>query len=219
MKGKYAVLTSVLVGLAMLPALGSVSDLPKTGLAGSTHDIGGNGCKSCHAPHNGATANGGPQSSGLILLWARNFPASANTFGVYDSATMGNKAVELGGSALSTSSDVRMYSLLCLSCHDGVTSSFSPAMKTQNMVGSRAAFGAGAYESLGLTNDHPVNMSYDPTKTAESLQAVATVSAVLPLYGTANTVQCATCHDPHNDINTNYLRQANNTAHCTTCHL
>ena len=142
----------------------SGSKLPKTGLAGSTHDIGGNGCKSCHAPHNGSVANGGPQSTGLILLWARSFPAASNTFGVYDSATMQNKAVELGGSALTTSADVRMYSLLCLSCHDGVTSTFSPAMQTKNMVGSQAAFGAGAYESLGLTNDHPVNMNYDPTK-------------------------------------------------------
>ncbi len=217
MKGKHIVLTTALVGLAILPALG-VTNLPKTGLAGSTHDIGGNGCKSCHAPHNGATANGGTESTGLILLWARSFPASANTFGVYDSATMANKAVELGGSALTTSTDVRMYSLLCLSCHDGVTSSFSPAMRTSNMVGSKAAFGGGAYESLGLTNDHPVNMNYDPTKNT-SLQAVATVGATLPLFGSSNTVQCATCHDPHNDINTNYLRQANNTAHCTTCHL
>jgi predicted CXXCH cytochrome family protein len=131
---------------------------------------------------------------------------------------MANKAVEVGGSALTTSTDVRMYSLLCLSCHDGVTSSFSPAMKVVNMVGSKAAFGAGATESLGLTNDHPINLNYDPTKNA-SLQAVATVSAALPLYGSTNTMQCATCHDPHNDINTNYLRQANNTAHCTTCHL
>ena len=207
---------AVLLGLSALTI--QAATLPKTGLAGTTHDIGGNGCKSCHAPHNGALANGGPQNSGLILLWSRSFPAAANTFGVYDSATMGNKAVELGGSALTTSTDVRMYSLLCLSCHDGVTSTFSPAMQAKNMVGSKAGFGAGAYESLGLTNDHPVNMPYDPTKDT-TLQAVATVAASLPLYGTSNTVQCGTCHEPHNNVNTNYLRQANNTAHCTTCHL
>jgi predicted CXXCH cytochrome family protein len=207
-----------LLGLAAISMPGAAPNLPKTGLAGSTHDIGGNGCKSCHAPHNGSVANGGTQNTGLILLWARSFPSASETFGVYDSATMQNKATELGGSTLTTSTDVRMYSLLCLSCHDGVTSSFSPAMQTKNMVGSRAAFGTGAYESLGLTNDHPVNMNYDPTKNS-SLQAVATVSAALPLYGSTNTLQCATCHDPHNDINTNYLRQANNTAHCTTCHL
>ncbi|HXB67614.1 MAG TPA: cytochrome c3 family protein [Candidatus Acidoferrales bacterium] len=208
---------AALLGLSSL-SLSAAPDLPKTGLAGSPHDIGGIGCKSCHAPHNGAAANGGPQSTGQILLWARSFPASSNTFGVYDSATMKNKAVDLGGSALTTSTDVRMYSLLCLSCHDGVTSSFSPAMASVNQIGSKAAFGAGAFESLGLTNDHPVNMTYDPTKNP-ALRPVATVSASLPLYGTTNTMQCGTCHDPHNDVNTNFLRLANNTANCTTCHL
>ncbi len=216
--GLIACLFAVAVlGLVSLPVLGAT--LPKTGVAGSTHDIGGRGCNGCHAPHNGALANGGTTgTTGQILLWARNFPNPTNTFGVYDSATMKNKAVELGGSALTTSTDVRMYSLLCLSCHDGVTSTFSPAMKTINMVGSKTSFGTGAYESYGLVNDHPVNMSYDPTKNA-ALQAVATVTASLPLYGTSNTMQCATCHEPHNNVNTNYLRQPNNTTHCTTCHL
>lgn len=210
---------AALLGLAPVLLQAQVKyNLPKTALAGSTHDIGGNGCKSCHAPHNGATANGGPQSTGLIQLWSRAFPASANTFGVYDSATMQNKATEIGGSALTTSTDLRMYSLLCLSCHDGVTSTFTTAMQSKNMVGSKAAFGAAAYESLGLTNDHPINLNYDPTKNA-SLQAVATVTASLPLYGTGNTVQCGTCHDSHNNVNTNYMRQPNNTGHCTTCHI
>lgn len=216
MKLKFCAVAALL-GLSSI-SMPAAPKLPKTGLAGSTHDIGANGCKSCHAPHNGAVANGGAQGTGLILLWSRSFPASANTFGVYDSNTMQNKAVELGGSALTTSTDVRMYSLLCLSCHDGVTSSFTPAMQSVNKVGSKAAFGAGAYESLGLTNDHPVNLPYDPTKNA-SLQPVATVAASLQLYGATNTMQCGTCHDPHNNVNTNYLRQANNTAHCTTCHL
>jgi hypothetical protein len=209
-----------LLGLApvLLQAQFTGKNLPKTGLAGTVHDIGGNGCKSCHAPHNGSSANGGPQSTGLIQLWSRNFPAPANTFGVYDSASMQNKATEIGGSALTTSSDVRMYSLLCLSCHDGVTSTFTTAMQPKNMVGSRAAFGTGAYESLGLTNDHPINMNYDPTKNT-SLQAIATVTQSLPLYGTGSTVQCGTCHDSHSEVNTMFLRQPNNTTHCTTCHL
>src|SRR6202035_2809602 len=162
---------AALLGLSSI-SMPAAADLPKSGLAGSTHDIGANGCKSCHAPHNGAAANGGPQSTGQILLWARAFPAASNTFGVYDSATMKNKAVDLGGSALTTSTDVRMYSLLCLSCHDGVTSSFSPAMKSINSIGSKAAFGGGAFESLGLSNDHPINMNYDPVKNT-SLQPVA----------------------------------------------
>jgi Doubled CXXCH motif (Paired_CXXCH_1) len=214
---------AALLGLAPVVLLAATTgNLPKTGLAGGLHDIGGNGCKSCHAPHNGAVANGGPQSTGLIMLWTRNFPAAANTFGVYSSSTLGNTATELGGSTLSTSADARMYSLLCLSCHDGVTSSATAggATLTGNMVGSKAAFGTGAYESLGLTNDHPVNLPYNPAASLnDTLQTVATVAATLPLYGSTNTLQCATCHDSHNNVNTKFLRQPNTTAHCTTCHL
>lgn len=207
------------LGLASFPILAAVTNLPKSGLAGSTHDIGGKGCVSCHAPHNGGLANGGPQSSGLILLWNRAFPAAANTFGVYNSATTSSLPTDLGGTALTTSSDVRMYSLLCLSCHDGVTSTFSPAMQQKNVVGYSSKFGGTTYQdSLGLTNDHPVNMAYPtPTQNA-SLVAVGTVSNTLPLYGSTSSMQCATCHDPHNDSNTNYLRQADNSAHCLTCH-
>ncbi len=216
-KWRTCFLFVALLGIACLPL--QAGNLPKTGLAGTTHDIGGTGCRGCHAPHSGPMLNGGTTGlPGQILLWSRNFPNQANTFNVYDSATMANKAAELGGSSLTTSTDIRMYSLLCLSCHDGVTSSFSPGMKTTNMIGSKGAFGGGAYESYGLTNDHPVNMNYDPTKNT-TLQPVATVTATLPLYGPNNTVQCGTCHEPHNNLNSFYLRQPNNTAHCTTCHL
>jgi predicted CXXCH cytochrome family protein len=215
MKWRALLLTAALICMAVSPTIGQI--LPKTGLAGTSHDIAGTGCVGCHAPHSGSTANGGTADTGKIQLWSRSFPNPANTFGVYDSATVANKAVELGGSALTTSTDVRMYSLLCLSCHDGITSTFTPAMNSKNMVGSRASFGAGAYESLGLTNDHPVNLSYDPTKNP-LLNPVASVQSILPLYGASNSMQCSTCHEPHNNTNTNYLRQTNDTAHCTTCH-
>jgi predicted CXXCH cytochrome family protein len=208
------------LGLASVSILmGAAPNLPKSGLAGSTHDIGGKGCVSCHAPHNGGLANGGPQSSGLILLWNRAFPATANTFGVYQSASMTTTPLELGGSALTTSTDVRMYSLLCLSCHDGVTSTFSPAMQQKNVVGYSTKFGGTAYtDSLGLTNDHPVNNPYPTPAQNPSMVAIATVQNVLPMYGSTNTMQCSTCHDPHNDSNTNYMRQADNSNHCLTCH-
>jgi predicted CXXCH cytochrome family protein len=215
MKLKYYLLVAALLGLSSSPMLGAVIVLPKTGLAGSSHDIGIAGCKGCHAPHNGALANGGAQSTGVIMNWARSFPAAGNTFLIYDSATVATagKAVELGG-ALTSSSDNRMYSLLCLSCHDGVTSTFS-GMTARRMVGSRVT---GANDSLGLTNDHPVNMPY-PAATVSGFAAVGTVGLTLPLYGSTNTVQCGTCHDAHSNVNTMYLRQPNNTAHCTLCHL
>jgi predicted CXXCH cytochrome family protein len=90
-------------------------------------------------------------------------------------------------------------------------------MATAHMIGSKASFGAGAYESYGLANDHPVNIPYDPAKDT-SLRPVTTVTASLPLFGPNNTVQCGTCHDSHNNTNTRFLRLPNNTAGCTTCH-
>jgi predicted CXXCH cytochrome family protein len=208
-----------LVALFGIAAGMYAANLPKTGVAGSPHDVSGSGCKSCHAPHNGSLANGGTQGTGAILLWSRSFPAAANTFGVYDSNTMNNKATELGGSDLTTSTDVRMYSLLCLSCHDGVTSDFSSinsgaGMANANKVGSKAP----SYDSAGLTNDHPVNISHNPANDA-GLQTVASVITSLPLYGASNTVQCSSCHDSHNNTNGNFLRVTNNTTLCTTCHL
>jgi predicted CXXCH cytochrome family protein len=216
MQGRVGVGLIALFGMVSLPAGGA--SLPKTGVASSVHNVGGRGCQGCHASHNGAIANSGTDATtGKILLWSRNFPAAANAFGIYDSATLKNKAVELGGSSLTTSTDLRMYSLLCLSCHDGVTSTFS-SMNNNNKIGSRAVFASSAFESSGLTNDHPVNMPHDPTKNT-SLQAVATVTANLPLFGSTNTVQCASCHEPHNNTNTRFLRQANDTTLCTSCHL
>ena len=104
---------------------------------------------------------------------------------------------------------------------DGVTSSYT-TMKKQNIVGGKVSNGS-TYESFGLTNDHPVNIVYDTTGKAglAALQPVGTlntVGGILPLY-TGNTVQCSTCHDPHNNINSNYLRQTDNALHCTTCHM
>ena len=74
-------------------------------------------------------------------------------------------------------------------------------MKTINMVGAKT--GTGSYNSYGLTNDHPVNLAYDPTKDT-SLQPITSVTTALPLFGTTNSVQCGTCHEPHNNTNTNY---------------
>src|SRR5512146_397821 len=96
----------------------------KSNVLGTKHNVGGTGCKSCHASHNGAqaTALAGTtvdQGSGQILLWDRSF--STVTFTVYDSPSLKNKAAEIGGGIALNASENRMNSLLCMSCHDGVT--------------------------------------------------------------------------------------------------
>jgi predicted CXXCH cytochrome family protein len=183
----------------------------KSTVIGTVHDINSGGCKSCHAPHNGSVATGGTdQNTGKILLWDRGF--TNVTFGTYSSPTMNSVAAEVG-TTTPAATDPRLYSFLCLSCHDGVTSPTLIGPTNTKAIGN-------VTKSAGLTNDHPINMAHDPTLDT-GLKTVAQVTgAGLFLYGTSNTVQCASCHNVHNNTNSPFLRKANtNSALCTSCHL
>jgi predicted CXXCH cytochrome family protein len=202
------------IGLVVLAALliTSTAWAQKSKVIGSKHDVGGIGCKSCHASHDGAKSTGGTDAgSGRILLWDRNF--STTTFGTYDSPSMQNKAVEIGGATPLGNTENRMNSMLCMSCHDGVTSTAVISATAPTAIGNPT-------NSFGLQNDHPVNMSHDPTKNTGLAPVASVLSAGLVLYGSTNTVQCSSCHTTHDPTNGSFLRKANtNSAVCTTCHL
>ena len=211
---KLRTITIVLV-LAIVCALPLAAQV-KSGVIGSPHDIGylaspptaGAGCKGCHAPHNGSLATGGSQTTGTILLWARAF--TAETFGRYTSPTLDNPTVEVGATT-PLATEARLYSFLCMSCHDGVTS-------LSLIVATDAAAVGNPTNSAGLTNDHPVNMTHDETQDTGLKTPTQVTTAGLKLYGT-NTVQCASCHDAHNNTNTPFLRIANtSSALCLACH-
>jgi len=236
---KFRIVTLAgLLGLATTVMPGAVTNLAKTaaGLVQDKHDLknstGYLGCKTCHAPHNGA-AQGFNDTTGQYLLWAANMPTVA-TYGTYTSASLSNLKVtigELGGGLSSTSTttspDVRMYSILCLSCHDGTSanaSSFSYINGGSGMLPKNQVAAVGSANSSGLLNDHPVNVEYNVAKDT-NLNAITSGSldvGGLPLYTNSagvTTMQCATCHDPHNDLtNTMFLRNANDSNHCLTCH-
>lgn len=214
MKSTTIVSTLAFSLASVIGVFGQTTPLPKSQVIGTVHDINGGGCKSCHAAHNGAVTNGGTQAaSGQILLWARTF--STQTFGVYSSPSMKNTPTEVGGSGALDNTQTRMYSLLCLSCHDGVTSGTSVTFANPgvNQVGNPTS-------SFGLSNDHPINLSHNPT-TQPSLQPVATVTtAGIPLYGANNSVQCASCHEAHSQANTRFLRlPVSGSALCLKCHI
>lgn len=204
-----------ILALALILSISAFGQLTKTNLA--SHNIGGTlGCKSCHAPHNGSAAiSGTDQSTGRILLWDRAI--STTVYGTYDSPSMKNKAVEIGGTTLPSATDARIYSLLCMSCHDGALTPTGVSVGADKAVGS----GSTTTSSYGLRNDHPVNMSHDAT-VQPTLVDAATVTGAngLTLYGTSNTVQCASCHEPHNLNGGDFLRAANTngTALCLKCH-
>ena len=207
---KYTIAAAILaIAVATTLAFGQST---KSTVIGTVHDIASAGCASCHAPHNGALAAGGAQTTGQILLWDRGF--TTVTFGTYDSPSLDNTPAEIG-TTTPLATDPRLFSFLCMSCHDGVTSPTLIGPAVSEAVGNLA-------NSAGLTNDHPINMTYDDTAdTEQGLHTLATVqSSPLLLFGATNTVQCGSCHNAHDDTNTPFLRVSNTgSALCTTCHL
>lgn len=120
----------------------------------------------------------GDAATGKLLLWSQRF--TTQTFGTYGSPTRQSKPGEVGG-ATPAVTDARVYSCLCMSCHDGVaTPTVMPASNLRAM--------ANPANSFGLENDHPVNMRYDPAKNP-SLNSVANVKkAGLVLFRGSHTV-------------------------------
>jgi len=148
-------------------------------------------------------------------LWTRAF--STTVFGVYSSPSLDSTPAEIGdatyGDANPPTGDIQA-SVLCMSCHDGVT--------TVALIGptDAAAIGNPA-NSFGLTNDHPINMAW-PTTDLGIKSVTAAETAGVVLYGTTDTVQCGSCHNPHDPTNTPFLRIANTNdaaGLCAACHL
>lgn len=202
----------VIIFLSLLVASAQPMAQTKSTVFGTAHDISsvGGGCRACHAPHQAS-------AKGEVLLWTQNFPTTA-TFGVYTTPTMNTIPTEVGGnySATNLPTGAKMYTVLCLSCHDGIT---APGL----ISATDGAAVANPTNSDGLRNDHPVNLAYNATADT-GLEPLATVQAsALKLYtdGTNQTVQCASCHNVHDNTLNPFLRVAyTNTKAglCTVCH-
>ena len=186
-------------------------------ITGSAHDFsgqawnaGGEICQPCHTPHNAPEAASGP-------LW--NHDITASTFTLYTSPT-GTLDATLGQPAGA--------SALCLSCHDGSVAldSFGGNTGTNFITGS-------ALLGIDLSDDHPVSFTYDAALAGTDGQLVNpaadgdtdadTVGAAvpyLPLF--AGSLECASCHDVHNNGGgTTFLLRMDNTtsALCLKCHV
>lgn len=204
-----ALLTVVGTGSAMAVIAGSSHDMNSAGTyANATNNL--ETCVYCHAPHNADGTNDAP-------LWNRI--AGVTTFTPYTSTLVTAPAVP--GSA----------SLACLSCHDGATAidnvvngpggsggAWVANVQTMTSVGITGAANVGN----DLSNDHPIGI--EVTALAGSMDAPATITSTggLTLYtngAASNTVECASCHNPHSD-NILYLRKLNTSSLlCLTCHL
>ena len=165
-------------------------------------------CSPCHTPHASAVQT--------APLW--NHAISTQSFTMYTSAVPGS---DLDGTV---DADPSGTSLLCLSCHDGVTdmSDFggSTPTGTDQMTGS-------AVLGITLTSTHPIGITYnDTTASADGALHDPTV-ALSGLGGTitadmlvSGKVECSSCHDVHGDVGIAKLLRKNMTgdALCITCH-
>lgn len=192
--------------------------------------INGQTCVFCHTPHGGK--NDKP-------LWNRNAPTS--TYSLYTSTTT---------VATTTSGGLQgSISGACLSCHDGtigldvminanggtLTSPVAFAVRSgaKNTYANNLMGGTGtALMGTDLRNDHPININYLTAYNAfnpkqhnavvNDANGVKVTVGSLPLYTSqaTPTVECATCHDPHNNTLGNFLRVSNQgSAMCKTCHI
>jgi predicted CXXCH cytochrome family protein len=179
-------------------------------------------CVYCHTPHMPAGRTQDP-------LWNHTM-STQGSYNVYGSSTMNAAPTAMQGSDGSVGS-------LCMSCHDGTVAvntlwkqpTDGAVGSTRNALGntilngsSQIATNAGGYLGTDLSNDHPVNFTYDAALVGQDkgIQPVATVVAAgLPLF-TGSSMQCATCHNVHDNTNVPFLR-INNAASalCTTCHI
>lgn len=193
-----------MVALVLSFGLYSYSGSPaaSAGVDATAHDIGGGTgqtCVYCHTPHNAqATADQ------LIPLWNHATTTTA-AYTLYSSptGTLDGAITQPGG-----------VSKACLSCHDGTVATDAYG-GTFDAAGGTPANKLTGNKSLGtdLSNDHPVSIAYDSAADT-GLQA----SPTLPLF--ASKVECASCHNPHDNTNTKFLRATmDNSGLCTSCHI
>ena len=157
-------------------------------ITGSAHDFSASGwssgeiCIACHTPH------GADQAVGDAPLW--NHTVTTATYTLYNSSTL-NAIPEQPG----------QVSKLCLSCHDGTIAldSFGGASGS-NMITGAANLG------IDLSDDHPVSITWDHSTILGGGSSMCsnchnlhnpTWKPPLPFYN--SKLECATCHDPHNN--------------------
>ncbi len=181
---------------------------------------GGRPCVACHTPHRSVQTH---------LLW--NHTLSGNTF------TWSDMTETTGGTPLPTNLKTWSGSTkLCLSCHDGsvsIGSTYWPGSvwNSTKVTGDELI----ASVSGDLKGNHPVGVpypyggvknTYNGLTTGNNALASGWVSSPTgvkllndPAAGSSNNkgIECASCHDVHNDAIGDYLRVSAGTL-CQSCH-
>jgi predicted CXXCH cytochrome family protein len=202
------ILAASLIGAIMLAQpSGTVGSI-----IGTKHDLSAYGwgtdqtCKFCHTPHNALSAN-------LAPLW--NHATSTATYNLY-----GENGSSPTFNATNTISQPSASSKACLSCHDGTV-----AMDTYGTRTGTHKMGGTSNLGTDLRNDHPISFTYDAALATADGALIMPVSGSwvdashkVPLYNTK--LECASCHNVHDDTNPPFLRKNNTgSALCLSCHI
>ncbi|MCK9454403.1 MAG: cytochrome c3 family protein [Sulfurimonas sp.] len=203
--------------------VGSKHDLSMSNYYGSSGNENTEVCVFCHTPH---SSNNQELSEGP--LWNRKI-TDTSVFEMYN-GTPGTPS---------------HTSMLCLSCHDGISSQGVSAVSSYdghnilNPPGSGVGGSsspnckachpfsrgeAGLFPSevwqIGpiLSDDHPVSIDYNDAATAKPSEFKAVPDSDVKLFG--GKVECATCHDVHNPEYGLFLRKPNTgSSVCNSCHI
>jgi len=203
--------------------VGTLHDLSSGG-AGATTDT-NQICVFCHTPHQSINDQVGWE---WTPLWNRSLSANA-TYGEYRTPTFDGSVTvaDIGGGATPSN--------LCMSCHDGTIgmgnlANFPNDLATADTlvwtaggnVDATGNFVAGTAANLGtdLSNDHPINFTYDTAlSTADGGLADPSVAPVSGWLYVDGTMQCTSCHDPHDDTQGQFLHETMDASLlCATCH-
>lgn len=225
--------------------VGTMHDLSlNTNAVYATTSVAGKGvqiCAFCHAPHVRAGAKFGNGYIMRVPLWSHGDSTLNNEavgFASYYTSPTGT----LQGTITANNG---APSIACLSCHDGSISVgqgiSSPMGVYVAGVGSTPYTWNGADQNAGVLTKHlwgtaagtanslammhPVGITYTNITNSATLtnsQLVASgsvVNAKLFPVGGALTVQCGSCHDPHDDTKGAFLRDTTTgSALCLDCH-
>lgn len=187
------------VQLAVLPGAMNRADM----IRDSAHDLTTSNESSCSYCHTFSMASGFGQ-----MKWSRQPPAAR--YIMYTSPTID----------MTIASQPQGVSLVCLSCHDGTVAFDQIGNPGNGSLNGRRVTGKAAI-SNDLSDDHPISVSYSPSRDPNFNVAVNGHVGDLPLYGAAkDQVECATCHNPHDGTHRSFLRVVNaRSGLCMTCHI
>ena len=220
------IIGSCLLFGATVALAGSIVGSPHdfTPLNGATF-VGGSDevCIYCHTPHGAVSKD---TVGTRVPLWNRTLN-EGYTFTMYSNPD----SLDAVPSSKPTGN-----TLLCLSCHDGVSNmgdlinggpvSFNPPTMTSNNL----IYPSGIAIGRDLSNDHPVSFLYDDNLVNLDKHGAATNQLATPGVNGANLtplklynqkMECGTCHEPHDyDTNPPFLRMSNaGSDMCRKCHL